>query len=171
MSHKEAPWPGRITKSDAQLRPDPRYGDKVLAKFINCVMVDGKKLTAQRLMYDALDKIQARLDKEKPEGAPETAIEVFHQAISNVRPDVEVRSKRVGGANYQVPMQVNHRRRQSLCFRWIITAARGEKGKPMADRLARELYDAARGEGKAMSVREQTHRMADANKAFAHFAW
>lgn len=162
---------GRITKSDQQLRPDPRYNDKVLAKFINCVMHDGKKSTAQRLVYNALDRIQTRLDKEKNEGAPEESIDVFRQAINNVRPDVEVRSKRVGGANYQVPMQVSQRRRQSLCFRWIINSARGEKGKPMADRLARELYDAARGEGKAMQTREQTHRMADANKAFAHFAW
>ena len=162
---------GRITKSEAQLRPDPRFNDKTLAKFINCVMVDGKKSTAQRVVYDALDRIQGRLDKDKAEGAPTESIEVFHKAISNVRPDVEVRSKRVGGANYQVPMQVSQRRRQSLCFRWIINAARGEKGKPMSERLARELFDAARGEGKAMNTREQTHRMAEANKAFAHFAW
>ena len=162
---------GRITKSDDQLRPDPRYQDKTLAKFINCVMYDGKKSTAQKIVYDALDEIQARLDREKPEGAPRSAIEVFHEAINNVKPDVEVRSKRVGGANYQVPMQVNQRRRQSLCFRWIINAARDEKGKPIANRLAKELYDAARGKGKAMNTREQTHRMAEANKAFAHFAW
>ncbi len=162
---------GRITKSDQQLRPDPRHNDKLLAKFINCVMHDGKKSVAQRLVYDALDQIQARLDKEKNEDAPDASIEVFRLAIANVRPDVEVRSKRVGGANYQVPMQVSQRRRQSLCFRWIINSARGEKGKPMSNRLARELYDAARGEGKAMQTREQTHRMADANKAFAHFAW
>lgn len=162
---------GRITKSEQQLRPDPRYSDKVLAKFINCVMHGGKKAVAQRVVYTALDDIQARLDKEKPEGAPETAIEVFRQAIGNVKPGVEVRSKRVGGANYQVPMAVTARRQQSLAFRWIITAARAEKGKPMHLRLARELYDAARGEGKAMTTRENTHRMADANKAFAHFAW
>jgi small subunit ribosomal protein S7 len=162
---------GRITKSEQQLRPDPRYHDKTLAKFINCIMHDGKKTVAQRIVYDALDQIEARLNREKPEGLPPTALEVFLRAIDNVKPDVEVRSKRVGGANYQVPMQVNQRRRQSLCFRWIINAARGEKGKPMSQRLARELYDAARGEGKAMQVREQTHRMAEANKAFAHFAW
>jgi len=162
---------GRITKSEQQLRPDPRFHDKTLAKFINCIMLDGKKSTAQRLVYGALDQIEARLAKDKPEGLPATPLEVFHQAIDNVKPDVEVRSKRVGGANYQVPMQVNQRRRQSLCFRWIINAARGEKGKPMSQRLAKELYDAARGEGKAMQIREQTHRMAEANKAFAHFAW
>ena len=162
---------GRITNSEAQLRPDPRYNDKTLAKFINCVMQDGKKTTAQKCVYDALDHIQARIDKEKPEGAPATSIEVFHLAIDNVKPDVEVRSKRVGGANYQVPMQVSQRRRMSLCFRWIIQSARGESGKPLSQRLARELYDAARREGKAMQTREQTHRMAEANKAFAHFAW
>ena len=162
---------GRITNSEKQLRPDPRYQDRTLAKFINCVMQDGKKMVAQEILYDALDLIQARLEKDKPEGLPSTAIEVFRRAIDNVKPNVEVRSKRVGGANYQVPMQVNQRRRQSLCFRWIINAARGEKGKPMSQRLARELYDAARGEGKAMQIREQTHRMAEANKAFAHFAW
>ena len=162
---------GRITKSEQQLRPDPRYNDKTLAKFINCIMRDGKKSTAQKVVYDALDQIQTRLDKDKREDLPKNSLDVFLQAIDNVRPNVEVRSKRVGGANYQVPMQVNQRRRQSLCFRWIIGAARGEKGKPMATRLARELYDAANREGKAMNTREQTHRMAEANKAFAHFAW
>ncbi len=162
---------GRITKSEWQLRPDPRFKDRVLAKFINCVMYDGKKSVAQRVVYDALDKIQARIEKEKVEGFPVTSIEFFTKAIDNVKPGVEVRSKRVGGANYQVPMQVSARRQQSLAFRWIITAARGEKGKPMADRLAKELFEAAKGEGKAMATRETTHKMADANKAFAHFAW
>jgi small subunit ribosomal protein S7 len=162
---------GRITKSDEQLRPDPRHQDKVLAKFINCVMYCGKKSVAQRLVYRALDDIQSRLDKEKNENAPKTAIEVFHKALDNVRPAVEVRSRRVGGANYQVPMSVTSRRRQSLAFRWLIVASRGEKGRPYHERLARELYDAAKGEGKAMNTRDQTHRMAEANKAFAHFAW
>ena len=160
---------GRITKSEEQLRPDPRFNDKVLAKFINCVMYGGKKATAQRMMYSALDEIQTRLDKEKNENAPKTAIEVFRQAIDNVKPGVEVRSRRVGGANYQVPMSVTAKRQQSLAFRWIIVSARSEKGKPMHKRLARELYDAARGEGKAMTTRENTHRMAEANKAFSHF--
>ena len=162
---------GRITKSQAQLRPDPRYSDKTLAKFINCVMHAGKKTTAQSVVYGSLDLIQARLDKDGHEDLPKTAIELFHLALDNVRPNVEVRSKRVGGANYQVPMQVSQRRRQSLCFRWIINAARSEKGKPMAQCLAKELYDAGRHEGKAIQTREQTHRMAEANKAFAHFAW
>ncbi|MDP6478416.1 MAG: 30S ribosomal protein S7 [Phycisphaerales bacterium] len=162
---------GRITASEKQLQPDPRYGDRVLAKFINCVMLDGKKAVAQRVVYDAIDKIQARIDKDKREGIPEKAIDAFRKAIDNVKPDVEVRSKRVGGANYQVPMPVTQRRRQSLAFRWIITAIRGEKGKPLSTRLAKELYDAANGEGKACTIREQTHRMAEANKAFSHFAW
>lgn len=162
---------GRITKSQWQLRPDPRYNDRTLAKFINCIMYDGEKATAQRVVYDAMDQIQQRIEKEKIEGFPPTAIEVFNKAIDNVKPSVEVRSKRVGGANYQVPMQVNARRQMSLCFRWIITAAREEKGKPMANRLAKELFEAAKGEGKAMMTRETTHKMAEANKAFAHFAW
>ncbi len=162
---------GRITKSEQQLKPDPRYGDKVLSKFVNCIMLGGKKAVALRVMYNALDEIQQRLDRDKPENLPNEAIKVFHQAIDNVKPNVEVRSKRVGGANYQVPMPVNARRRQSLAFRWIIGATRDEKGKPMHIRVAKELYDAARGEGKAMSTRDNTHRMAEANKAFAHFAW
>jgi small subunit ribosomal protein S7 len=134
-------------------------------------MHGGKKAVAQRVVYSALDEIQNKLDKDKSENLPKTSIEVFRLALENVRPAVEVRSRRVGGANYQVPMSVTNRRRQSLAFRWILQAARGEKGKPMAKRLARELYDAATGEGKAMSTRENTHRMAEANKAFAHFAW
>lgn len=161
---------GRITRSEEQLRPDPRYGDTVLSKFTNCVMRDGKKSVATRLVYDAMDIIANRLSKETHPDAPKDAIEVFHRAIDNVKPPVEVRSKRIGGANYQVPMQVNRRRQQSLAFRWIINSARGEKGRPMANRLADELYNAAKGEGKAMATREQTIRMADANKAFAHFA-
>ena len=156
---------GRITKSEEQLRGDPKHNDKVLSRFINCVMKDGKKSVAMRVVYGAFDEIEKRT-----KGEPK-AIDVFHKALSRVRPEVEVRSKRVGGANYQVPMQVNRRRQQSLAFRWIIDAARGDRGKPMSTRLARELLDASKGEGKAVSTREQTHRMADANKAFAHFAW
>ena len=157
--------PRRFTAAEEQLKPDPKHGDKVLSRFINCIMYDGKKSVAQRVVYDALEQIE-----KKTKGEP-TAIEVFRKAIDNVKPSVEVRSKRVGGANYQVPMQVNKRRQQSLAFRWIINAARGERGRPMAQRLGKELYDAYNGEGKAVSTRDQTHRMADANKAFAHFAW
>ena len=161
---------GRITAADTQLRPDPRYGDKVLSRFINCIMSEGKKSVAQRVVYNAMDIIEERLKKETAPEAPKSAIELFQRAIENVKPYVEVRSKRIGGANYQVPMQVNRKRQQSLAFRWIITAARGEKGRPMHERLADELYAAARGEGKAMNTRDQVHRMAEANKAFAHFA-
>jgi small subunit ribosomal protein S7 len=162
---------GRITKSEEQLRPEPRYQSLVLAKFINCIMWDGKKATAQRVVYRALEDIAKRLEKDQDTDKPENELQVFDAAIANVKPVVEVRSKRVGGANYQVPIQVNRRRQQSLSFRWIIQAARKERGRPMHERLARELWDAAHGEGKAMNLREQTHRMAEANKAFAHFAW
>jgi small subunit ribosomal protein S7 len=159
-----------FTAAEKQLRPDPRYGDKVLSRFINCIMYDGKKATAQRCVYAAMDIIQARLAKETAPEAPKQALEVFQRAVENVKPFVEVRSKRIGGANYQVPMQVNRKRQQSLAFRWIIEAARSEKGRPFAERLADELYAAAKGEGKAMQTRDQTHRMAEANRAFAHFA-
>ncbi len=161
---------GRITKADEQLRPDPRYGDLVLSRFINSLMHDGKKAAAQRVVYDAMDLIKQKLAKETAEDKPENELALFLKAIENVKPFVEVRSKRIGGANYQVPMQVNRKRQQSLAFRWILVAARGEKGRPMASRLADELYSAAKGEGKAMTTRDQTHRMAEANKAFAHFA-
>ena len=161
---------GRITKAEEQLRPDPRFNDKVLSRFINCVMLDGKKSVAQRAVYKAMDIMQERLDKIDNPEAPKDALECFHRAIENVKPHVEVRSKRIGGANYQVPMQVNRRRQQSLAFRWIINEARKEKGRPISIKLADELFAAARGEGKAMNTREQIHRMAEANRAFAHFA-
>jgi small subunit ribosomal protein S7 len=161
---------GRITKSEEQLRPDPRYNDKVVAKFINCIMYDGKKSRAERVMYDAFDLIDERLAKSDAEEKPENALHVFHIALENVQPYVEVRSKRIGGANYQVPIQVKRNRQQSLAFRWIIQAARSERGRPMRERLAEELIAAAKREGKAMQTREQVHRMAEANKAFSHFA-
>lgn len=154
-----------FTSAQSQLRPDPKYGSKVVARFINCIMEDGKKATAQRIVYDAFAEIEKRT-----KGDP-TALKVFEQALERVRPEVEVRSRRVGGANYQVPMSVGPKRRQSLAFRWIIEACRSEKGKPMHMRLAKELSDAYHGEGKAVQTRENTHRMADANRAFAHFAW
>ena len=161
---------GRITAADSQLRPDPKYNDLVLSRFINSIMYDGKKAVSQRVVYDALEIIDGKLKKETDPAAPKAALEVFTKAIENVKPFVEVRSKRVGGANYQVPIPVNKKRQQSLSFRWIIQATRGEKGRPMAHRLADELYAAAKGEGKAMMTRDQTHRMAEANRAFAHFA-
>ena len=163
--------PRHFTASESQLKPDPRFQDKVLAKFINCLMEGGEKATAQRVMYAALDAIQVKLEKEKPENLPRSSIELFHQALDNVRPAVEVRSKRVGGANYQVPMQLNKRRQQSLAFRWLLESARGERGRPMHMRLAKELWDAAKHEGKAVTTKDNTHRMADTNKAVAHFAW
>ena len=161
---------GKITAASTQLRPDPRFNDRVVSRFINCVMQDGKKAVAQRVVYDAMDAIEAKLEKETAPDKPANSFELFQKAIENVKPFVEVRSKRIGGANYQVPMQVNKKRQQSLAFRWIIEAARGEKGRPMASRLADELYQAAKGEGKALTTREQVHRMAEANRAFAHFA-
>jgi small subunit ribosomal protein S7 len=154
----------KFTASEKILKPDPRYNSKLLSKFINCMMWDGKKSVAQKIVYDAMDKMSKKIADVPP-------LEIFETAINNVKPYVEVRSRRVGGANYQVPMQVNKRRQQSLAFRWIIGACRDSGGRPMSDRLADELSAAFKKEGKAMNTREQTHRMADANKAFAHFAW
>jgi len=154
----------KFTASEDMLKPDPRYNSKLVSKFINSLMWDGKKSVAQKVFYQAMDQVTKQIKDAQP-------LEVFEQAISNVKPYVEVRSKRVGGANYQVPMQVSKRRQQSLAFRWLIGACREAGGRPMADRLANELMAAFRKEGKAMSTRENTHRMADANKAFAHFAW
>ena len=154
----------KFTASVRQLEPDPRYNSKLVSKFIKCIIWQGQKSTAQGIFYDAMDSITEKI-KDKP------AFEVFETALNNVKPAVEVRSKRVGGANYQVPMPVNSKRQQSLAIRWILEATRGKGGKPMADRLAAELMAAFRREGDAMSTRENVHRMADANKAFAHFAW
>ena len=154
----------KFTASKAQLRPDPRFGSKLASKFINCLMHDGKKSVAQKVFYDAMDLIVRRLPNENP-------IEVFTRAVENVKPIIEVRSKRVGGATYQVPMQVNRTRQQSLAIRWIIHAARDKAGRPMSIRLAEELMAAYRREGDAMTKRENTIKMAESNKAFAHFAW
>ena len=155
---------GRITSSRKQLKPDPRYGSLLASKFINCLMDDGKKSIAQKILYDALDLIGKRIPDVEP-------IEVFTTALENVKPHIEVRSKRVGGAAYQVPMQVNRIRQQSLSIRWILLAIREKKGRPTHESLAAELQAAYNREGAAMSRRENIHRMADANKAFAHFAW
>ena len=155
---------GRITASRETLRPDPRYGSALAAKFINCLMHDGKKSTAQGVFYRALDIVKEKVKDVEP-------IEVFTTAVNNVKPEVEVRSKRVGGAAYQVPMQVNRVRQQSLAIRWILLATREKKGRPMHEKLAEELMAAYRREGAAVTRRDNVHRMADANKAFAHFAW
>jgi small subunit ribosomal protein S7 len=155
---------GRITASRTQLKPDPVYNSLLASKFINCMMWDGKKAVAQRVFYDALTEIKKRVPAQEP-------IDVFNNAIENVKPHIEVRSKRVGGASYQVPMQVNRSRQQSLAFRWILTAVRDKKGRPTHLKLADELVAAFNKEGAAITKRENTHRMADANKAFSHFAW
>jgi len=152
------------TASSSQLKPDAVYNSKLVAKFINCLMWDGKKNTAQKVFYDAMSVISKKVKGTEP-------LEVFETAIGNVKPMLEVRSKRVGGASYQVPMQVSPKRQQSLAFRWILAASRAKKGKPMCVRLATELMDAFKKEGAAMTTRENVHRMAEANKAFAHFAW
>jgi small subunit ribosomal protein S7 len=154
----------KFTASSVQLKPDPKFSSKLVSKFVNCMMWDGKKSTAQAIFYDAMDIIGGKIKDTPP-------VEVFETAINNVKPLLEVRSKRVGGASYQVPMQVNPRRQQSLAFRWILASARGKKGKPMCQRLASELLDAFNKQGGAMTTRENVHRMAEANKAFAHFAW
>ena len=161
---------GRITKSEQQLRPDPRYGDLELSKFINCVMSDGKKSAAQRCVYGAMDVIEEKLAKETDENKPESPIDVFRMAIDNVKPYVEVRSKRIGGANYQVPREVKKARQQSLAIRWIVDNSRKKKGKPMHLRLAEELVDAYNGTGASVTWKENIHKMAEANKAYAHFA-
>ena len=153
-----------FTASAEQLKPDPKYNNKLMAKFMNCMMWEGKKSVSQRVFYDAMEIISQKMKDVDP-------VELFEKAVNNVKPMIEVRSKRVGGSSYQVPMQVSAKRQQSLAFRWILQAARGKKGKPMSDRLAAELMDAYEGKGAAMTVRENIHRMAEANKAFAHFAW
>lgn len=144
--------------------PESKYESELLARFINAIMWDGKKSIASKLVYDALDEIKKRDDTADP-------IAVFDTAITNVSPSIEVRSRRVGGANYQVPREVRAERRRSLAFRWIIAAARSKKGKPMAEKLADELMSAAKGEGSAIKKREDVHRMAESNRAFAHLAW
>jgi small subunit ribosomal protein S7 len=155
---------GRITSSRTQLKPDPRYNSLLASKFVNCLMHGGKKSVAQGVFYDALDVIAKKVQEHSP-------IEVFTQAVENVKPHIEVRSKRVGGAAYQVPMQVSKGRQQSLAFRWILMAVREKKGRATHLKLADELLAAYKREGAAITRRENVHRMADANKAFAHFAW
>lgn len=154
----------KFTASSSQLKADAKYNSKLVAKFVNCLMLDGKKSTAQRAFYSAMEIVEKKVDDCSP-------LEAFEAAIENVKPLLEVRSKRVGGASYQVPMQVRPKRQQSLAFRWILAAARGKKGKPLAQRLANEFVDAYNKTGGAMTTRENVHRMAEANKAFAHFAW
>jgi small subunit ribosomal protein S7 len=155
---------GKITASREQLIPDPRYGSLLASKFINCLMVDGKKSVAQNVFYKAMDIVAQKVTDVEP-------IEVFNRALENCKPSVEVRSKRVGGAAYQVPMQVNRNRQQSLGIRWMLQAVREKKGRATHEKLAEEIMAAYKREGAAVTKRDNVHRMADANKAFAHFAW
>ncbi|MFO0915682.1 MAG: 30S ribosomal protein S7 [Pirellulales bacterium] len=155
---------GNITASRTQLKPDPRFNSNLVSKFVNCLMWDGKKSTGLKVFYDAMEIVQKKMPGEDP-------LEVFVQAVENVKPHIEVRSKRVGGASYQVPMQVNKNRQLSLAIRWILLAIREKKGRATAQKLAEELMAAYKREGAAVTRRDNVHRMADANKAFAHFAW
>jgi small subunit ribosomal protein S7 len=146
-----------------EINPDAKFGDLVVAKFMNCLMLDGKKSVAEQIVYGALDKIQARSG-----GDP---LRMFHEALENVKPHLEVRSRRVGGATYQVPVEVRTERRQALAIRWLIDNARKRSETTMVDRLSGELLDAANNRGAAVKKREDTHRMAEANKAFSHYRW
>ena len=146
-----------------EIIPDAKFGDPVVAKFINCLMVQGKKSAAEKIVYSALDAIDSRSGQD--------SLSLFHDALDNVKPSVEVRSRRVGGATYQVPMEVRPNRRQALAIRWIIDTARGRSENTMTERLCNELLDAANNRGSAVKKREDTHRMAEANKAFSHYRW
>lgn len=154
----------RRLKKKHILPPDPVYSSEKVAKFVNCIMERGKKNAARKIVYGALDAIKEKAKVEDP-------LIVFDEALRNTGPAMEVRSRRVGGANYQVPREVRPERKQALAIRWIIEAARSKKGKPMAEKLAEELIAAAKNEGEAIKKRENTLKMAEANKAFAHFAW
>ncbi len=155
--------PRRRAAEKREVLPDAKYGDMVLTKFINCLMLQGKKSVAEGIVYGALDTIERRTGQD--------AVKVFHEALYNVKPSVEVRSRRVGGATYQVPIEVRIDRRQALAIRWIIDIARNRSENTMADRLCGELQDAANNRGTAVKKREDTHRMAEANKAFSHYRW
>ena len=146
-----------------EVLPDAKYGDRVLTKFMNNLMIDGKKSVAESIVYNALDRVQSRLKREP--------IQAFHEALDNVKPSLEVRSRRVGGATYQVPVEVRPERREALAIRWLITAARKRNENTMEERLAAELSDAVNNRGTAVKKREDTHKMADANKAFSHYRW
>jgi small subunit ribosomal protein S7 len=153
----------RHSAEKREVIPDPKYGDIVVTKFMNSIMYDGKKSTAERIVYGAFEIIEGR-SRQNP-------LEVFKQALENVAPAIEVRSRRVGGATYQVPVEVRMERRQALAIRWLITAARARNDKTMVDRLSAELLDASNNRGNAVKKREDTHRMAEANRAFSHYRW
>ncbi|WP_072392948.1 30S ribosomal protein S7 [Hyphomicrobium sp. CS1GBMeth3] len=153
----------RHSAEKREVNPDPKYSDLVLTKFMNAVMSDGKKSVAERIVYGALERMESK--------AKSDPVAMFHQALDNVMPAVEVRSRRVGGATYQVPVEVRTERRQALAIRWIITAARARNENTMVERLSGELLDAAANRGTAVKKREDTHKMADANRAFSHYRW
>ena len=153
----------RHSADKREINPDPKFGDLVVTKFMNAVMYDGKKSIAETIVYGALDQVKAKTRQEP--------VAVFHQALDNVAPHVEVRSRRVGGATYQVPVDVRPERRQALAIRWLITAARNRNESTMVDRLSGELMDAANNRGTAVKKREDTHKIAEANRAFAHYRW
>ncbi len=153
----------RHSAEKREINPDPKFGDLVVTKFMNAVMLHGKKSTAESIVYGALDQVEAKTRQEP--------VTVFHQALDNIAPHVEVRSRRVGGATYQVPVDVRPERRQALAIRWLITAARKRNETTMVDRLSGELMDAANNRGTAVKKREDTHKMAEANRAFAHYRW
>ena len=155
------PRKGYIAKRD--ILPDPIYGDKVVTKLINNIMLDGKKGTAQKICYDAFDIIKEKTGRD--------GLEVFHEALNNVMPQLEVKARRVGGSTYQVPMEVRPERRQALGLRWIVTFARKRHEKTMAEKLAAELLDAINSAGSAFKRKEDMHKMAEANRAFAHYRW
>ncbi|KFB09925.1 30S ribosomal protein S7 [Nitratireductor basaltis] len=146
-----------------EINPDPKFGDVVVTKFMNAIMLDGKKSAAERIVYGAFDSVEEKM-KQEP-------VAIFHQALDNVAPHVEVRSRRVGGATYQVPVDVRPERRQALAIRWLIAAARKRNETTMVDRLSGELLDAANNRGTAVKKREDTHKMAEANRAFSHYRW
>jgi small subunit ribosomal protein S7 len=146
-----------------EVLPDAKFGDQVVSKFMSCLMYDGKRSTAEGIVYGAFDRIEKRTGQEP--------VKMFHEALTNVKPQVEVRSRRVGGATYQVPVEVRTERAQALAIRWMIDAARKRSEKTMVERLSGELVDAANSRGTAVKKREDTHRMADANKAFSHYRW
>jgi small subunit ribosomal protein S7 len=153
----------RHSAEKREIIPDPKFGDVVVTKFMNSVMYDGKKSTAERIVYGAFEVIEQR--------AKSDPLAVFKQALENVAPAIEVRSRRVGGATYQVPVEVRLERRQALAIRWLIQAARARNDKTMVDRLSAELLDASNNRGSAVKKREDTHRMAEANRAFSHYRW
>jgi small subunit ribosomal protein S7 len=156
--------PRKFKSFEKYLQPDPVYGNLLVSKFINCLMKSGEKTKAQGIFYESLDMVKEKVKETEP-------LELFKKAIDNLKPMLEVRSRRIGGATYQVPVEVKPKRQQSLAFRWLIQAVRGKKGKPTAEKLANELISAYKLEGDAIKKKADVHKMAESNRAFAHFAW